>query len=140
MALGKAAYINIAELSQVHQYFVWCSVEPRIGVEAINDMWSLKEKCREAFVCDIQQPSAAQQQVSENCAKWGCRWRTRFAAPSRGIPSTCSCKRGAWLLLLQEQIKVIIISSEGTWAVEFDGPSHFLMSRAPTGATLLKRR
>ena len=32
----------------------------------------------------------------------------------------------------------------GTWAVEFDGPSHFLASpspsRAPTGATLLKRR
>jgi len=26
------------------------------------------------------------------------------------------------------------------WAVEFDGPSHFLASRAPTGATLLKRR
>ena len=31
-------------------------------------------------------------------------------------------------------------SSTGTWAVEFDGPSHFLTSRAPTGATLLKRR
>ena len=32
------------------------------------------------------------------------------------------------------------ISSTSTWAVEFDGPSHFLTSRAPTGATLLKRR
>ena len=35
-------------------------------------------------------------------------------------------------------------SGGGTWAVEFDGPSHFLASpspsRAPTGATLLKRR
>ena len=32
-------------------------------------------------------------------------------------------------------------SSTGkTWAVEFDGPSHFLSSGAPTGATLLKRR
>jgi hypothetical protein len=27
----------------------------------------------------------------------------------------------------------------GLWAVEFDGPSHFLASGAPTGATLLKR-
>jgi hypothetical protein len=26
------------------------------------------------------------------------------------------------------------------WAVEFDGPSQFLASGAPTGATLLKRR
>ena len=26
------------------------------------------------------------------------------------------------------------------WAIEFDGPSHFLTCRAPTGATLIKRR
>jgi hypothetical protein len=26
------------------------------------------------------------------------------------------------------------------WAVEFDGPSHFLACGSPTGATLLKRR
>jgi hypothetical protein len=32
------------------------------------------------------------------------------------------------------------ISGGGAWAVEYDGPSHFLTSRAPTGATLLKRR
>ena len=31
-------------------------------------------------------------------------------------------------------------SSGRAWAVEFDGPSHFLASGAPTGATLLKRR
>jgi hypothetical protein len=31
-------------------------------------------------------------------------------------------------------------SSASTWAVEFDGPHHFLASQAPTGATLLKRR
>ena len=30
--------------------------------------------------------------------------------------------------------------STRTWAVEFDSPSHFLTSRAPSGATLLKRR
>ena len=30
-------------------------------------------------------------------------------------------------------------SSGGAWAVEFDRPSHFLASGAPTGATLLKR-
>jgi hypothetical protein len=31
-------------------------------------------------------------------------------------------------------------SSEGTWTVMLDGPSHFFTSKAPTGATLLKRR
>jgi len=32
------------------------------------------------------------------------------------------------------------ISGGGAWAVEFHGPSHFLASGDPTGATLLKRR
>jgi hypothetical protein len=31
-------------------------------------------------------------------------------------------------------------SSPGSWALEFDGPWHFLASGAPTGGTLLKRR
>jgi hypothetical protein len=31
-------------------------------------------------------------------------------------------------------------STGGLWAMEFDGPRHFLASGAPTGATLLKRR
>ena len=31
-------------------------------------------------------------------------------------------------------------SSTRTWAVELDGPWHFLASGAPTGATLLKRQ
>ena len=26
------------------------------------------------------------------------------------------------------------------WAIEFDGPSHFLACKTPTGATLIKRR
>ena len=31
-------------------------------------------------------------------------------------------------------------SSGRVWAVDFDGPSHFLASGVPKGATLLKRR
>jgi hypothetical protein len=126
MALGKAACFNIAELSQVHQYFVWCSVEPRLGVEAINDMWSLKEKCREEFVCDMQQPSEAQRQVSETLRHLGLSVEDEVRCPKSGYSID---------ILVHERS-----SSAGTWAVEFDGPSHFLKSRAPTGATLLKRR
>jgi hypothetical protein len=46
---GKAACLNTAKLCQHHQFFVWCSVEPGLGVEAIDDMLSLKLTCRLAF-------------------------------------------------------------------------------------------
>jgi hypothetical protein len=81
---------------QLHQFFVWCGVEPRLGVEAINDMQSLKEACRSAFEGTKTAPSATQQQVSEMLCQMGCLWRTRFAAQSRGIPSTCSCTTAPW--------------------------------------------
>ena len=42
-SLGKAACLNTAELCQVHQFFVCCSLEPRLHMEVISDMWALKE-------------------------------------------------------------------------------------------------
>jgi hypothetical protein len=33
-----------------------------------------------------------------------------------------------------------ITGAEAGWAVEFDGPSHFLTCRLPVGGTLMKRR
>ena len=61
--------LNTAELCQLHQFFVGCSVEPRLGVEAINDMQSLKEACRSAFegtnvVLRLKAPSLLSQQPS----------------------------------------------------------------------------
>jgi hypothetical protein len=41
------------------------------------------------------------------------------------------------------QVRVDAKSSTGAaagWAVEFDGPSHFLTCRLPVGGTLMKRR
>jgi hypothetical protein len=48
---------------------LWCDVEPRLGVEAINDMQSLKEACRSAFegtnvVLRLKAPSLLSQQPS----------------------------------------------------------------------------
>ena len=40
-------------------------MEPRLGVEAINDMRSLKEACHSVFECSETVPSATRQQVSE---------------------------------------------------------------------------
>ena len=55
-SLGEAASFNTVQLRQVHQFFVGCSVEPGLRMEAVNDMWALKETCREAFECAKSAP------------------------------------------------------------------------------------
>ena len=71
VTLGTVACFNTAQLRQVHQFFVGCSVEPRLRMEAINDMGALKETCREAFECTKTDQSVTQQQVSETLRHMG---------------------------------------------------------------------
>jgi hypothetical protein len=73
VSLGEAASFNTAQLCQVHQLFVGCSVEPRLRMQAVNDLWALKETGREAFECATLKsaPSATQQQVSETLRQMG---------------------------------------------------------------------
>ena len=71
LVLDNPECLNTAELCQLHQFFVGCGVEPRLGVEAINDMQSLKEACRWAFEGTKTAPSATQQQVSETLCQMG---------------------------------------------------------------------
>ncbi len=71
VSLGEAVCFNIENLCQIHQFFVSCSVEPRLNMEAINDMWALKKTCREAFECCKTAPSVTQQQVSETLRQIG---------------------------------------------------------------------
>jgi len=134
VTLGKAACFNTAQLCQVHQFFVSCSVEPRIRMEAVNDMWALKETCLEAFVCAKVAPSGTQQQVSETLRHMGMSVEDEVRCPKSGYSIDMMVHDSGRGMGGERN------SSTGTWAVEFDGPSHFLTSRAPTGATLLKRR
>jgi hypothetical protein len=134
VSLGQTACLNTAQLCQIYQFFVWCTLEPRLGVEAINDMQSLKETCRAAFEGTQTNPSAAQQRVSKTLRDMGLSVEVETRCPKSGysidilVPVHDSAQTGG------ER------SSGRTWALEFDGPSHFLASGAPTGATLLKRR
>ena len=82
--LGKAAWVDPAQLCQVHQSFVCCSLEPRLRMEAINDMWALKETCREAFECAKSAPSATQQQVSETLRRLGLSVEDEARCPKSG--------------------------------------------------------
>ena len=136
MTLGKAACFNTAQLCQVHQFFVGCSVEPRLCMEAVKDMWALKETCREAFECAKSAPSVTQRQVSETLRHMGLI-----------VEDEARCLRSGYSIDMLVHVHDSgrgmggeRNNSKGTWAVEFDGPSHFLASGAPTGATLLKRR
>jgi len=43
VSLDKPGCLNTAELCQLHQ-FVWCRVEPRLGVQAIDDMCRMRRR------------------------------------------------------------------------------------------------
>jgi len=103
-------------------------------MEAVNDMWALKETCLEAFVCAKAAPSGTQQQVSETLRHMGMSVEDEVRCPKSGYSIDM-------IVAHDSTLETGGVRSSGrVWAVEFDGPSHFLTSRAPTGATLLKRR
>ena len=56
---------------EVHQFIMGFSLEPRLRMQAINDMWALKETCREAFECTPSAASATQLQLSETLRHMG---------------------------------------------------------------------
>ena len=106
-------------------------------METVNDMRALKEACREAFECAKSAPSATQQQVSETLRRLGLSVEDEARCPKSGYSIDMLVHDKPWGALV---IGGERSSSARTWAVEYDGPKHFLASGAPTGATLLKRR
>jgi hypothetical protein len=133
--LGKTLCLNTAQLCQLYQFFVWCTLEPKLGVEVINDMRSLKETCRSAFEGTQTNPSAAQKRVSKTLRDMGL-----------SVEDEARCPKSGYSIDMNVHVHDSALETGGerrsgrTWALEFDGPSHFLPSGAPTGATLLKRR
>ena len=128
VVLGPASF-NIVELSQLHQFFVWCSVHAEWREAARGDVRLLMDACRLAFARAPTKPSATQQQVSETLRGMGLSVKDEARCPTSGY-----------------SIDMLVADDAqgGAWAVEFDGPSHFLEipsgSPRPTGATVLKRR
>jgi hypothetical protein len=109
-------------------------VDTRLVVEAIKDMQSLEDTCRLALEGAQTAPSATQLQVSETLRHMGL-----------SVEDEVRCPRSGYSIDMLVHDSALEIGGErssrgGSWAVEFDGPSHFLASGAPTGATLLKRR
>jgi hypothetical protein len=122
VSLDKPAFFNTAQLCQLHQFFVWCSVEPGFCVEAISDMRSLKERCRAAFEGTQTASSASHKQVSETLRHIGLSVEDEVRCPKSGYSMD--------MIVHDIKEKAGERNSRGkVWAVEFDGPWHFLAAR-----------
>jgi len=114
VCLGDAACFNAVQLCQIHQFLVCCRVEPRLRLEAINDMWALKETCRQAFESTKTVPSAMQQQVSETLRRMGLSVEDEVRCPKSGYSIDMIVHDCGWGMGGERSC------SPGTWAVEVD--------------------
>jgi hypothetical protein len=103
-----------------------------LWVLAINNMVSLKATCRSAFEDAQANPSASQQQISKTLRDMRMSVEDEVQCPKSGYSID---------MLVHAHDSTLETGGESSsgrvWAVEFDGPSHFLASGTPTGATLL---
>jgi hypothetical protein len=125
-------FVDQKSLCQLHQVFISCDMIKCLHADLSVSVQTLKEKlgpsCQAAFIGVPVHPSASQQQVSDTLRGMGLSVEDEFRCPKSGYSID---------MLVRD------MSSKGAdvgWALEFDGPSHFLACRSPTGATLMKRR
>ena len=118
VSLGQADIFNTAHLRQLHQFFVFCSVEEKRCVIALDDVRSLRDSCRLAFVCSKTAPSAVQQEVSETLRRMGLSVQDEARCPKSGYSIDMLVHHSAPAVRGERS------SGRGGWAVEFDGPSH----------------
>jgi hypothetical protein len=132
-----ASCIEKQPLFQMHQFFISCDLEEGVRAKMPGSFEALKdrlgEECKAAFVAQRTKASASQQQVSDALRGMGLWVEDEFR-----------CAKSGYSIDMRVQDRRLDGGSSsgcgGGWAVEFDGPSHFLACRAATGATLMKRR
>jgi hypothetical protein len=119
-------------LCQLHQVFISCDMINGLHADLSVSVQTLKEKlgpsCQAAFIGVPVHPSASQQHVSDTLRGMGLSVEDEFRCPKSG-----------YSIDMRVNAKSSTGASAG-WAVEFDGPSHFLTCRLPIGGTLMKRR
>jgi len=127
---------QIKALSQIHQFFITLDMKEGAHADFPASVLALKERlgssCKAAFVGQNVTLPASQQQVSDALRGMGLSVEDQFRCP----------KSGYSIDMRVHDMRVNAQSStaaEAGWAVEFDGPSHFLACRLPVGGTLMKR-
>jgi hypothetical protein len=135
------AHFDRQALMQVHQYLVSCHLGHSDLASQRASLLRLREAlggaCQDEFVKSDMHPSKTQQHV-----------RRALCGMGLWVEEEARCPRSGYSIdmLVREPSPSADAHGESAaratveWAVEFDGPTHFLASRSPTGATLLKRR
>jgi hypothetical protein len=140
---GDGAY-DVRSMGQLHQFLLTCRVEEEMSavragsglaasVSALNA--SLATACHASFVAQPTRPSASQQQLSKALRSMGLRVRDEYRCPMSGYSIDMFVTRSG-----SGSGRADGSGGLDGWAVEFDGPYHFLSSKEPTGATLIKWR
>ena len=130
------------ERRQLHQFFLSCSLDwkEEVGGPAACSLVKAREafesECRLAFVVPDVSPSASQIQVSHAVRlHLGLLVEDEYRCPRSGYAID--------MLVSDARPSAASAGAPGggrSWAVEFDGPDHFLACGSPKGGTLLKHR
>ena len=115
--LEKEDEFTVEALTQLHQWQLW-----QKELKSENRLpRSLREKCYEAFIMKIPQPSRLQMDVISNLETIGLHLEQEVLTRSG------------------YRLDAIVEAYGNKIGVEVDGPSHFV-GKKPTGSTILKRR
>ena len=136
-ALVVRSSMGVQYLMQLHQHILSCRLGDRPPRRStlceLEDV--LGARCHEAFAAAPTISSQSQQQVSMALRDMGLRVENEYRCPDSGY-SIDMLVQGVSPSATNEGVPGAV----QRWAVEFDGPSHFLTCGSPKGATLLKRR
>jgi hypothetical protein len=135
--------LNMQQLRQVHQFFITCDMEESLSMRLPASIYALKANhgpaCKAAFLAEddgATQPSASQQLVSDTLRDMRLLVEDEFRCPKSGY----SIDMRVHDMRVHDERRHNTSDLGLGWAIEYDGPSHFLACKAPTGATLIKRR
>ena len=122
---------------QLHQVFLMCSLDADVLGSLPESIVMLKDRLGDACLASFVRVGARrvteskfQKYVSQALQRMGL-----------AVDEEYQCPKSAYFIDIRVRKSREQGSSElDMWAVEVDGPSHFLSCKSPTGATLIKRR
>jgi hypothetical protein len=139
--------MDAASLSQLHMYLLACQLEEGLAAcMQSSSVLAVREKmgstARAAFAGQGTRPSHTQHQVSLALRSMHFCVHDEFRCPQSGLTLDLVVSLDP---RAGEDTELSLDSRAGErmpgrWAVEVDGPRHFLACRSPTGATVIKRR
>ena len=138
LALAEMPQYKKEDLAQMHQFIVACSLDLTLRASVPSSVLELQGRmapsCRAAFAeCDVTE-SRTQQQVSDTLRSMGMAVEDEYICPLSGYSIDMLVRD----VDASEQRRTG--QAQKGWAVEFDGPHHFLSNKSPNGATLIKQR